>query len=284
MNRGMFRTKEEIIKRRSDYGKLIEAYAAYLYSRFVHPGDYVVDAGVNWGMHFYQLADIVGPDGRVFGYEANPELAKRSKVGAQQRGFHNCVVYPNALYSSHGSMQFTVYKNQLGLSHISHDGPLHPSIKDDNTEMITVESVVLDDIAELPITFIKSDLEGADFRALQGGELLLRRHKPLLIFETIPYLNMVQHNFGLDEFVQFFEGLGYLLFNIHGFPVDQSQLATLERGTYHEFLGLHKSAPYLGEALLETCRFWNSCLEWDLIEDWRAPPFIGRNPPSLAKI
>ena len=52
-------------------------------------------------------------------------------------------------------------------------GPLH---EDDNLGVLTVQGISMDDIAlraKVPIDFVKMDIEGAEWAALQGAEKVL---------------------------------------------------------------------------------------------------------------
>ncbi len=46
------------------------------YSRFLAPGDVVVDVGAHTGLHLVAFADLVGPTGKVHAFEPIPFLMK----------------------------------------------------------------------------------------------------------------------------------------------------------------------------------------------------------------
>jgi FkbM family methyltransferase len=60
----------------------------------------------------------------------------------------------------------------------------YPSSQE-RTEVITVRTARLDDLIppELPIHFVKVDVEGAEFQVFSGGVETLRKNRPVVVFE-----------------------------------------------------------------------------------------------------
>ena len=57
----------------------LEALLNAVYADYVCPGDLVLDVGVNHGVHFVKLANLVGGAGRVIGIEAVPAFAEHAR-------------------------------------------------------------------------------------------------------------------------------------------------------------------------------------------------------------
>ena len=47
-----------------------------VYAAVVRPGDTVVDAGANWGVHTLYLAKLTGATGRVHAFEPHPQVVE----------------------------------------------------------------------------------------------------------------------------------------------------------------------------------------------------------------
>jgi FkbM family methyltransferase len=72
----------------------------------------------------------------------------------------------------------------------------------------------LDDLLENSdrLDFIKIDTDGHELEVLKGGQAVIRRHRPIVVFEVTVY-EMRSQGRGFSEFVNFFATLNYQLFN-----------------------------------------------------------------------
>jgi hypothetical protein len=96
------------------------------------------------------------------------------------------------------------------------------------TESITVpcrrleDAIPAGDVARL--SFIKLDLEGAEFTVLSGGAArLLERQRPLIVFENARAAAARLYGYTEADFFGFFGRLGYKLFNLLGVPFGPDQ-------------------------------------------------------------
>jgi hypothetical protein len=87
-----------------------------------------------------------------------------------------------ALYNKQGSTTF-----QHVLNAPAYSGIKRRRYDDRNVEIdqITVKTDLLDNIipADLPVSLIKIDVEGAEFHVMKGGQQTITRNKPVIIFE-----------------------------------------------------------------------------------------------------
>jgi SAM-dependent methyltransferase len=69
----------------SHFRAMAEVYQWLLSQAELLPGDRVLDLGCGSGTHFAWLANIVGPEGRIVGYDPNPENLEvaRSRISGQ---------------------------------------------------------------------------------------------------------------------------------------------------------------------------------------------------------
>ena len=61
------------------------------------------------------------------------------------------------------------------------------------------------------VSFVKSDIEGADLYALRGAAELLRKHRPLVVCEINPWF-LEGYGVSVNDLVSFFSGLEYQLY------------------------------------------------------------------------
>lgn len=162
-------------------GLIRDIYVAHL-----QPGDCALDVGVNHGGHFVQMASAVGPTGRVIGFEAVPELARRTRVMIAQHYADiggRIALNEVAVSNKDGAATFYFSKaNDSGLSGLAE----RTVLKSGEVEEIPVSVRKIDDYLDddfiARLAFAKFDVEGAEYHAFQGATKVLARH-PLLTFE-----------------------------------------------------------------------------------------------------
>lgn len=151
-----------------------------LFKRVIKPGMVVLDVGANIGYFSVLAAGLVGSSGEVHAFEPVPTCFYQLQ--------RNLAVFPwadassNAVSDQPGSttFYFSENANESGWGSIidSHD---------EKKKRETVPLITLDDWATEKnirrIDFIKMDIEGAEYRALQGAMKLLARFRPTIVAE-----------------------------------------------------------------------------------------------------
>jgi len=181
------------------------AYRASVAPVGAEPGDVVIDGGACLGETALYFADAVGAQGRVLGFEfvdQSFEILGRN-MALNERLADRISLVRRALWDASG--EALPYVPAGGVTSVGGDGG-DPGPR--------VEAEALDDFAARAsldrIDLIKLDVEGAELRALKGGERVLREFRPKLAVSvyhrhddliTIPaYLNT------LDLDYEFFLG------------------------------------------------------------------------------
>lgn len=223
-----------------DRDNIFETVIAGLYRTVLHPGDLAVDGGANEGLHAFPLAECVGPTGRVLAFEPIGWHAQTLAHAARTRPLPQLRVFAQALAERAGTAPFHWIRNADGYSGLRpRPYPVAPDI-----EMLTVPTVALDSVIDddgPPWRFAKLDLEGGEFRALQGAERSLARHCPVLVFECDRVEAPQAYGYGPDEFFGFFDGLGYRLRDLFGRPFER--ISWQAPGYPHYFIGFNAAAP-----------------------------------------
>ena len=115
-------------------------------------------------------------DVRVIAIEAVPEKADRLR-----RRFPRVLVHACAVAESSGEVSFFVDTRQSGYS------SLRASQETPHSREIRVPLHTLDELVSSDdVDVIKIDVEGAELRVLQGGDALISRTRPTLMFESGP--------------------------------------------------------------------------------------------------
>jgi len=139
------------------------------------------DLGANMGFFSLIAARLVGNNGQVISFEADPEIALRLRENLARNQMTHAQVEQKAVWSEPSTVSFIrVDPNtspDRGLGHVS------AGSSDAGT--ITVEAVSLDDYAASHPApdFVKCDVEGAELQVFQGAAKLLATKRPILLVE-----------------------------------------------------------------------------------------------------
>ena len=170
--------------------------------RYVKPGTVAYDLGANYGMHTLLLARLVGPAGRVYAFEPNPEICAALEEQLALNGFTMVQVIPKAVCDQAGDAWFDSGGSATGHL-VSATATTSATI---SATTYRVETISLDEFVlerkNPPPGFIKIDIEGAESAALRGAREMIARYRPVLLIEL--------HNPAEDQAVGvFLKRLGY---------------------------------------------------------------------------
>ncbi|QBI52897.1 FkbM family methyltransferase [Streptomonospora litoralis] len=175
----------------SPHAFFIEREVAGL-AEIVRPGDVCLDAGAEYGLYTFTLADLAGPGGRVVAVEPLPGPAAFLRSAARALGAGNVRVLRRALAAEEGAGTLSLPVRR-GL-------PVHgrafltagaqgagPNAEFGAERTVTTPVTTLDSlVGELGLDrldFVKADVEGAELAVLDGGRQTLRTHRPALLLE-----------------------------------------------------------------------------------------------------
>jgi len=163
-----------------------------LVRQLIQPGMTVLDVGANVGEYTKLFSLLVGDAGKVFAYEPDPDSARSVEDMASRDNLTNVVLVKQAVCEFTGKTILnrfpTKYSawNSLGRPHMENPQNLKEFVP--IVDSVEVETVTLDGFCRAhgisQIDYLKLDVEGAEFRALQGTcELLAKRAIRYLQFE-----------------------------------------------------------------------------------------------------
>ena len=188
----------------------------------IRAGETALDIGANYGFYSYHLAKAVGPTGKVYCFEPIPFTFTTLQLIAKLLRIRNTELIPKGCSNKNERVLFNVpvqSSNALsaGLAHLGNREDDRPGkdiqVRWDQIREVSGEVVALDDFfpSLSNLTFIKCDIEGAEFFAFSGARKLISTNLPTVICEINPWY---LQGFGVNvsDLTGFFSALGYGLF------------------------------------------------------------------------
>lgn len=173
--------------------------AGRLVSSLSKPNSTFLDVGAHIGS---VSAAVLRHDSsvKVEAVEAMPD-----KAANLRRKFRAIKVHECAIGEREGGVEFYVNKRQSGYSSLGRpDGAAGDEIEAISVSMKTLDGLVSSDAVDV----IKIDVEGAELGALLGGQKLLARCRPTVMFESAPG-DVNGLGYSKEAMWQFFEQRGY---------------------------------------------------------------------------
>lgn len=204
--------------------RLVEEKEMALLPLIVKEGDTVLDIGANYAYYCERLSKLVGNSGTVHAFEPIPFTHDVCAMILNKMNLKNVKLYNKGVSDTTMKVEFSVPKLDFGgisagQAHISGrtiDGDKKKEYYNfDAEEKVQCEVVDLDSFLGdkmSNLSFVKIDIEGAEYMALKGMEKMIQIHKPILLLEIQPTF---LKGFNIDEsdFKSYLtSNLGYQLF------------------------------------------------------------------------
>lgn len=194
----------------------IIAFGAYELSlqrfidRSIHDGMVCMDVGANIGAVALHLAQRVGANGRVYGFEPVPENARRLNENVLKNSMQDRVrVVQSALSDADSTLSLSV----AAATHANQGmGSLVEIDHGDLINTISVRSARLDSFCAAEsltrLDFIKVDIQGAEPLFLAGAQRTLETFRPRVVMEVAPS-SLKSTGYSSRELLANMESIGY---------------------------------------------------------------------------
>lgn len=164
---------------------------------FVKPGMTVLDIGANIGLYTILCAKLIGEQGTVHAFEPAHQTFAWLVENVRLNRCNNVCLNRTALGQSSGKVLLRVDPAHPTLDgHRFVDTSMHDKTSGDEI----VECTTLDDywagVGGGGIDFIKIDIEGGEWAALQGGTSILQEYRPTLLMEC------TKHHIEVEELLK----------------------------------------------------------------------------------
>jgi len=165
-------------------GKFFEPEIIEVAKRYIRKGTAVLDLGANFGQMSIEFSQLAGESGKVYSFEAQNFVFHFLKKNIEANNCRNVILFENAVYNKDGE---PVYFPPHDFSETSAFGGAPYSglaVVGNANEGIEVRTMTIDSLdIDIPVSFMKVDLQGADLFAMQGAMNTILKHKPVIIFE-----------------------------------------------------------------------------------------------------
>jgi FkbM family methyltransferase len=162
----------------------------------------VLDIGANCG-YFTMLAASLGA--KVYAFEPLQSNVRLLHASIAANRFHRVRIMAAAASNVPGTLAIgATYTNGI-VNDVRPDGPLAALAAD------YVAAVRADDVVppEVPVSIIKIDTEGHEFRALSGAIGIIERSRPVIITEFSPTALAVNSKISGNDYLAWLQSLGY---------------------------------------------------------------------------
>ncbi len=162
--------------------------------REVRAGMRTVDAGAHVGFFTLHMARLVGPLGRVYAFEPDPENFAILKANAKDAG--NIMAEPAALTDGPGKAVLSLNQSEnKGDNRLWHADPSNPEV--------LVPTTSLDAYFEgTSVEFVKADIQGCEYLMLKGAvKTVLRAARLTMVVEYDKGLMMDGFDVGPEAFM-----------------------------------------------------------------------------------
>ena len=192
-----------LFKKNSNPDKLI-------FTKYVKPGDTVVDCGANIGLYTNFLRLLVGTHGFVHSFEPIPKTFEELSFNTKQHSsINNYRLNMMGLYDRITSSSAFIPNEISGHASL---GNHSETWKTDSIQKVSIDLTTLDDYFDKhnlkAVHFIKMDIEGAEINALEGAKETLQKHKPTLYIEVNSALLKCFKKTSFD-LIEFLKKIGY---------------------------------------------------------------------------
>jgi len=232
-------------------GRYYELPQQLLFQKVLQRGDRVVDIGGNIGMITLVAARAVGSTGVVETFEPNPECLKRLRETIARNQIDWVQLHPYGASDQPGTLELTVFDGHSGVGTFAAIGADDPAA----THRMLLELVRADDVLARdprPIKLIKLDVEGFETKALNGLLETLKRHRSMVVVETVE-AHLRRAGSSSDELFGLMHGLGYRAYALsskregmrHGLALTPV-VKPSDLGTATDLLWTHPEGPSAG--------------------------------------
>jgi FkbM family methyltransferase len=183
--------------------KIFDKSVYEIAKKYIKPGTAAIDIGSNFGQTAVLMAGLVGKKGIVHAFEADDFVFEMMQKNTKE----NCTNIAAHFGAVHDKSNETLYFPEQDFKQFGSYGSYGIDYIDCKGR--PVKTIALDDISfELPVSFIKIDIEGGELFALRGAINTINKYRMPIIFEYNSYYEE-KLNISFQEYVDFVSSINY---------------------------------------------------------------------------
>jgi FkbM family methyltransferase len=186
-----------------------EPFETEIVKREIKKSDVALDIGANIGYYTLLFARLVGEEGKVFAFEPDPYNFSLLQKNVEINGYKNVELIPKAVSNETGKSRL-YFKNKDHVQNMIFDN--HTSLPS-----AEIETTRLDDYFanyQGKIDFIKMDIQGAEGRAIQGMDYLLKINSGMKIAMEFEPASLILSGMEPGKCLKLLVAHGYNLYQI----------------------------------------------------------------------
>jgi FkbM family methyltransferase len=183
----------------------------------IKKGDVVIDIGAHIGYYTVLFAKLVGPEGRVFAFEASPTNFEILKKNVDVNGYQNVTLNNKAVSDKDGKLTLYITGRTSTENFLFKPENFIGSSKIKDT--IEIDSITLDDYFrdfKGQINFLKMDISGAEPRVIKGMGSILSKNDSLKIQQEWWPNAIRTHGIEPESHLKLLTQMGYKIYEIDG--------------------------------------------------------------------
>ena len=179
------------------YGEYCESEAE-VFTQLLSPGDTVVEIGANIGAHTIHLAQLVGPEGKIYAFEPQRVIFQLLCGNIALNELFNVYTFQAGAGETAGTLKVPFVEYRHGDSNFGAVSLLNITEGDD------VPIIALDSMNFAAMRLLKIDAEGMECPVIEGARQQILRHRPVIYVEN----DRKQHS---EKLISLLHSLGYNL-------------------------------------------------------------------------
>lgn len=200
-------------------GREWESHILKFMEMYIEPEFNCIDVGANFGYHTLELSKIT--KGKIFAFEPQIQNNMLCAVNISNNSINNVTLYKYAVGDKIQEIKLPIMnilesKNYQNMGDVS----VNYNVGTNYSTSFEVPIDAIPDITNIPIHFVKLDVQGYELNSLNGMRQLLQRDKPTLIVEFEDHQLIKLGRSGKDV-LEYLQSINYHIFLLdYEYPSD----------------------------------------------------------------